>query len=294
MRKPGGTTGGGAPREMALDALQRRLAASAPAIVASLIGAAIVADVGVRLAPLVRRTPPAAVRVVPGPRIGPIPSVASLAGLFGRAPSGAVAEATEATVALVLAGVIATHDPHYGFGIIGPDATHTGLYAVDRTLPGGAALREVYPDRVLIERNGAREWLRLPRQLLGGRTDGAAAVAATGQPRLKHMPPPEREVPPALRPREGNAGIAQVWANQLYANPRRDGDRVAGLELMPSPRLRRAYGLRPGDVLTAINGSPVTDAQQLPDLLASGVGGKATLTILRNGAPEAVVVTPSY
>src|SRR6202034_4686003 len=83
--------------------------------------------------------------------------------LFGIAGVQSGGSAPQTTMPLILAGVIADKDPAKGQAIIGENAVAAKLYAVGGAIPGGARLHAVYADRVLLERNGALESLKLPR-----------------------------------------------------------------------------------------------------------------------------------
>jgi general secretion pathway protein C len=279
-------------RAARLAAAARARLPSAPAHVAIAAVAAIVCELGLRLlaAPSAPRTrpPPTAVAAGSPSPTGLVRTIAA-AGLFG-ADRAADHGSPAAGPLLVLVGVIATGDPAGGFGIVGVDVAHTALYAVGARLPNGASLREVHADRVLTERDGAQQWLRLPRHaLLGLSALPAAAVADADTAAVDAAPDPIGY----RRLLAGAAGVAQSWAAGLDAAPLREGRGTSGLALDPSPRLQRDYGLRPGDVLTAVDGEPVTDTARLPQLLARGVGGAVSLTIVRDGTPLSVQVTPS-
>ncbi|MFZ2508858.1 MAG: type II secretion system protein N, partial [Steroidobacteraceae bacterium] len=168
-----------APFRGAESALSRRAVAAAPVVltvVLVIVLAAQLADLLWRLmaspgaeevmAPLVPGAAPPAVdlgSIVNAHLFG----VASLSGNPGSAP------ATSAN--LSLAGTLAGMKPAPGWAIIGASAQPARVYATGATLPGGTRLLEVYPDRVILERNGARESLMLPRLSGGAATSTPAA-----------------------------------------------------------------------------------------------------------------------
>ena len=89
--------------------------------------------------------------------------------LFGVAKdSGDPSDAPVTSANLALAGTLAGADPSTGWAIIGATGQSARVYATGASLPGGAELVAVYPDRVILDRGGARESLVLPR-LSGGR-----------------------------------------------------------------------------------------------------------------------------
>lgn len=94
--------------------------------------------------------------------------------LFGNAQSVAVASgptvAPETKLNLILSGVIASPQQTDAVAIIaaGPRATEKS-YAIGNSLPGGAKLKEVYGDRVIIEYRGRVETLTLHRKKLSNK-----------------------------------------------------------------------------------------------------------------------------
>ncbi len=95
--------------------------------------------------------------------------------LFGVASlSGDPNDAPATSANLTLAGTLAGTDPGQGWAIIGASGQAARVYATGASLPGGTRLQAVYPDRVILDRNGSRESLMLPR-LSGG--SGAAPLA---------------------------------------------------------------------------------------------------------------------
>ena len=89
--------------------------------------------------------------------------------LFGEAgaeplePQGNVIDAPETRLNLKLRGTIAAGDEKYAHAIIGDGKGEDGVYFIKDSVPGGAVLHEIYPDRVILNRAGALETLRLPR-----------------------------------------------------------------------------------------------------------------------------------
>ncbi|MGC7940718.1 PDZ domain-containing protein, partial [Pandoraea pneumonica] len=52
-------------------------------------------------------------------------------------------------------------------------------------------------------------------------------------------------------------------------------------------------GLRVGDEITAVDGSPVTSAKALVDAVRAHPGKPMTLTVRRDGSPRNVTLTPN-
>jgi general secretion pathway protein C len=181
---------------------------------------------------------------------------------------------------LVLTGVLAATNPQYGLGILGQNAQSTKVYAVGDSVPGGAKLHAVYPDHVVIDRGGVLETLALPRNAAAGAPPPSTAVLSTESPVADRMRKLITEQPSLM---------ADVMRPQpVFANGKQTGYRV-----YPG-RNRQAFlrlGLRPGDLVTAINGTPLDDpehGQQIFNTLGSS--SEAHVTVQRNGQQQDVVL----
>jgi general secretion pathway protein C len=200
--------------------------------------------------------------------------------LFGVPGASGSDETDPAAVAatqmnLVLAGTIAHADPQRGFAIVGESAATARVYAVGKTITGGTKLHSVYPDRVILDRGGKLEALILPKKFQGGGMSAARPVAAAapdpmlGQ-RLQNLA--------AQNP----GAITEVIRPQpVFANGQQRGYRVyPGRDRQQFSQL----GLMPGDLVTAINGTPLDDPARGMEILQSiNSAAQVTVTVERNG-----------
>ena len=199
--------------------------------------------------------------------------------LFGTAPAAPVdaADAPQTRVALVLTGIIAGKDPSTGFAIVGETANAAKVHAVGDRLPGGVKLHSVESDRVLLERDGALESLMLPRQALAG--------APPPQPPAQTLP----FVDSADRVRrliaEEPGALSQVLRPQpVFAQGKQRGYRV-----YPGPNIQAftRLGLRPGDLVVAVNGTPLDDPSRGQEIFRTiGSSSEAHVTVMRNGRQQ--------
>ncbi len=196
--------------------------------------------------------------------------------LFGAppAPKQDGANAPQTSIPLVLTGTIAANDPQNGLAIIGQTAQTAKVYAVGDSVPGGARLHSVYSDRVVIDRNGQLESLALPRQATANAPPPSAAIPEN--PSLERMRRMITEQP-------------GLFADVIRPQPVMDHGHMNGFRVYPG-RNRQAFmrlGLRPGDQVIAINGTPLDDrdrGEQILHTLSSS--SEAHVTVLRGGQQQ--------
>ena len=199
--------------------------------------------------------------------------------LFGVAGAPDPASTDPSAVAatqmnLVLVGTIAHSDPQRGYAIIGDSAATAKVYAVGKTITGGTKLHAVYADRVILDRGGKLEALLLPKKYTGG-----GAVAATPLPGAADPSMGQRLQELAA---QNPGAITEIIRPQpVFANGQQRGYRVyPGRNRQQFSRL----GLMPGDLVTAINGTPLDDPARGMEILQSmNSATQVTVTVERNG-----------
>ena len=200
-----------------------------------------------------------------------------------------VTDAPDTTLSLDLKGILALGegDPN-GKAIISANRGEDKTYNVGQTIDAGSGttLYSVFWDRVLLNRGDRLETLRLPKEVLGA----AAAPRARG---------PVRAPPGAAAP-SGNETLRNVISQNasrltdiIRLAPNVDQGKVTGFRVQPG-RDRQTFdalGLMPGDVVTDINGVVLDDPSKgLQAFEALGEATMANVTVLRDGAPQALVI----
>jgi general secretion pathway protein C len=188
---------------------------------------------------------------------------------------------------LVLAGVIASGAG--GYALISVNGQSQEPFAVGQTITGGAVLQAVYPDRVVIRRNGALESLLL---------EGA-----------DNTPMPQEVAMPAMNRTAGVSGeiVRETGGNQYtvardqLAAQMRTPDFLKQATLVPSSgggflvrqiqpgSLYEKLGMRAGDIIKSVNGQPINSAedairlyQQMPSI------SSVQMEITRGGKSESL------
>jgi general secretion pathway protein C len=198
-------------------------------------------------------------------------STITSAHLFGVAGASADGDsnAPKTALQLVLAGVLATPDPEHGQAILGPAVTSAKLYSTGASIPGGARLKSVYSDRVLLDNNGLVEALYLPRTLQNNPSLSPAPQA--GGQRLQT----------AIQ----NNG--SLLGGLVRMQPSFNQGKLAGYRVFPGRNGATAFGqlgLKPSDLITAINGTVLDDPNRANEILQTlSSADSATVTVTRNG-----------
>lgn len=212
-----------------------------------------------------------------------------LAGLsvFGSAVSNqpVVVNAPDTSLSWTLKGVFSNPDSSRSAAILSPQGQAEKLYRVGASLPGNVTLQEVFPDRVILDRGGRLETLRLKRHdttpsRTGSRRSAAPALpaAAEAEPRVD---------------RDAWVNDPQRFLDVISANPVMEGGILYGLEVSPARNAREfeAAGLVPGDVITEVNGSPVSEINDYRDLLAElADASSVSVSLERNGEPMNITI----
>jgi general secretion pathway protein C len=232
------------------------------------------------------------------PAAGSTPSVDRItnAHLFGV--PGAVEEdgpalaaqedAPDTQLNLELRGTIAATEESRALAIIADRAGNEKVYFIGDAVPGGATLHAVQLDRVLLRRAGRLEALRLPR------SDESPA------PRRAAAPAPSRT--PTVAPRAA-ATIQQVVSQNpaslteiIRPQPVFKDGRQQGYRIYPG-RQRQEFaqlGLRPGDLVTQINGMALDDPSRGMEIFRGLADATSvTLTVERNGQVEMLTLDTS-
>ncbi len=212
--------------------------------------------------------------------------------LFGQyAPQTVSSDAPDTTLALTLHGIVAGKRAQDSRALIVVNGDEEP-YAVGAQLPGGALIQAIYPDRVMLERDGRVEALRLPKADLGqGATNASRFSSATP---VGLGPPPPSGLPANLgQLRQQIVNNPQRLMDVVRAMPVMQGGKLTGYRVYPagnSPAFAQ-LGLRPGDIVTGVNGIPLTDpAQSMRVLSALKTSDQISISMMRNGQPQTQVV----
>jgi general secretion pathway protein C len=181
--------------------------------------------------------------------------------------SANTANAPDTSLQLRLDGVFASSDRQRSGAIISEQNQGVGkLYVPGQSVPGGATLETVFPDRVVLSLNGSTEVLRfIKTNLLGGDPPPAAAAApgaADNGGKARAM------LSNAI---ERLASEPGAYLSEMGLASTGEGYEIT--EAAPA-NIRRSLGLKAGDRILRLNGqslgNPQLDRQLLEQVKQSG------------------------
>ena len=180
--------------------------------------------------------------------------------LFGEASAPAAVveaprEAPDTRLRLVLRGLFAARDAEQALAIVAEPGGDEKAYRIGDPLPGGAELREIHADRIILSRAGRHETLRLPQE----DAIDVAPRAPTTAPVPAGAAPDPTEI---LRGhRETLRSNPQSLIGLVRPMPVQENGQLVGFRLLPGsePGFLNQLGLRAGDIVTAINGMALND-----------------------------------
>jgi len=195
---------------------------------------------------------------------------------------------------LVLKGTIAATDDRKAVAIIEESRGEEKVYTLGENVPGGGKLHAVKPTEVVFEQRGKLLSLKLPEEFRTSATSRSTTSTRrrsrptlTGQRQNDNATPEPRSVQDVIS--ADPAALTDIIRPQpVFADGKQRGYRVY-------PGRKRAeftqLGLKPGDLVTEINGAALTDPAQGMEIFRSlGESSQVSVTVERNGQPEVLVL----
>jgi general secretion pathway protein C len=181
------------------------------------------------------------------------------------------------SLALTVYGIRLNEGTGQGSAIIaGPDGVQNSFAVGDEVLPG-VVLKAVAFDHVTIDRGGAEEQVFLDQSMPAPEAaPGAPSAGGSGWQSAAPPPPPSTGAGPTVDSLKREIGFA----------PRLQNGRVTGLVVQSRGPAFASAGFRPGDIITQVNGQPVSDLASLQNQIAPGA--RLSLTVERGAAVASV------
>jgi general secretion pathway protein C len=212
--------------------------------------------------------------------------------LFGEAaPESAPAaeiKAPETRLRLVLNGVFASDIQATSMAIISEKGKKEETYFKGDKLPGNAKLHEIYADKVILNRAGKLETLTLKRpeatiESSAQNTSATTPTPAPGQPRTIGQ----------VREQLSTNPLEVLKDTRLRpVNDPKSGQLLGYTLSYTDARLPSSLGLRPDDIITQVNGVPVTNQKEMISLMQkAGTMTSVNLSVLRDGTPQTLTIS---
>jgi general secretion pathway protein C len=203
-------------------------------------------------------------------------------------------DAPDTRLKLVLRGALSSDDQEQARAIIADPRGQEEHYAIGDTLPGNAELSKIYPDRVILQRNGRYETLRLPED---GASKGRSGNTVASRANTRRNITPS-SASPAERLKNMRKQLKQS-PRSLYglvrATPKQSDDgKMIGYTVSPGrdPELFSQVGLQAGDVVVRVNDIALNNAANSARALKSAQAGKTvSMTVLRDGQEQVLSVS---
>jgi type II secretion system protein C len=165
---------------------------------------------------------------------------------------GTDSSVSDKALPFVLVGTSPGRRPQEGRAVLGTDARNAQTYLAGAVLENGSRLAEIYQDRVILEKQGKRATL----YLLGH--DGSKNAPADDVKALLMTAPAAavaRFVPSETVPVTDFIRFIPEYRNEV----------IVGIRVYPGSHSGAfsKWGLRPGDVLTSIDGAISTDPDEI-------------------------------
>jgi type II secretion system protein C len=167
---------------------------------------------------------------------------------------------------LILTGTVVGHTPHEGLALIGTSAQNPQTYTAGALLVNGARVSEIFADHVVLAKDGRSISLYIQNR------KGYAPNASQENDLLAVVAP--------IRLKPAIATSSEPFTDLIRPSPVYEGSTLLGYKVFAGRRadLFAHLGLRPGDVITSFDGSPLIDPNEAMEAfrrLANGMSMSA-------------------
>lgn len=210
--------------------------------------------------------------------------------LFGEVAQQVEAPQTvdlpETNLKLTLRGLIASPNQDEARAIVADPSGKENFFKVGDKLPGNAELKEIHADRIVIQRGGRYETLKLPKESLDMVSSRPASRPSSQRRNTRAAP---RQSYSLRQYRDTLLNDPQKVADLVRIQPANKNGRFVGYKLQPGrdASFLTRHGLLPGDVVTSVNGveldSPAKGFGLIKDLSSADT---LDLVVDRNGVKQ--------
>ncbi len=192
-------------------------------------------------------------------------------------------DAPDTRLNLKLRATVSADEQTIAHAIIADGSGKEHVYFVHDSIPGGATLHRVYPDRVILNRGGVLEALRLPKEFAGKPASNVrrSPVTRTAQPANMQQ-----------LISQNAASLNEI----IRPQPFMPNGQLKGYRVFPGRNRQQfmALGLRPGDLVTEINGVALNNPAQGMEIFRTlSNSTQVTVTVERNGRNQNITLDAS-
>jgi general secretion pathway protein C len=200
---------------------------------------------------------------------------------------------------LELIGVSTSSGGKPPFAIIADRSGQQNVYSLGQTVPNAGKLVEVDQDRVIIDHNGTRVAINLPRQDMPGPVEAAQPLVPPADddaadnsdeepydPNVEDLGDNRYKIPRETL--DHSIGNLTELLTQIRAIPNIQNGKTNGFALseIEPGSVFDEMGLQEGDVLRSVNGQQMTDAGQAMQMMSAlRSASQISIQVLRDGHP---------
>ena len=187
---------------------------------------------------------------------------------------------------LTLKGTIASALPEYSIAIIADGRNEESIYIIGDSVASNASLHAVHQDRVVLNEGGNLTNLRLPEEF----TSAPGTTIRRANTTRRTTPQRRNSIQSVV-----SQNVARL-ADVIRPTPYFVNGQQRGYRVYPGRDRRQfaALGLRPGDLITDIDGQALSDTAQAMQIFQSlGDASEVSVTVERDGTPEVIILRTS-
>lgn len=197
-----------------------------------------------------------------------------------------VIDAPETQLNLVLTGIVASTQGRDSRALIKDDKNEQKPYAVGDSIINNVKLHAIYSNRVILDRSGRFETLTLEQE-----KQARSALASKAPPRTQVTPQVAQDLGQARQQILQDPSKASQY---LRIQPERRDGKLVGYRVYPGSNreIFQKVGLRPGELVTAINGQPLDNPGESLKMLGDlAQAPSVSVTLERGGETRTLTVS---
>lgn len=211
---------------------------------------------------------------------------ARLFGLYTTSAATDLSSAPDTRLDLKLIGILAGTRASDSRAIISQQGSNEKPYAIGDDIVRGVSLQAIFSDRVILSRDGQIETLRLDPNSGGAPVNFAASTSGVS---------PSGILPQQLsQARQEMLQDPNKAGDYIRIQPNNPGGQLHGYRVYPGKNASvfTNAGLKPGDLVTAVNGTAMDDTKKALQMLNDlSKASNVSLTIDRGGQLQTINVT---